>query len=176
VVILLRLPVRLVSVGFLSVLALMISITVITPHAYGFIIIPAPTVSPNPATAGQPFMVYGTISAASVGDSITGFFYVDLSVAHSCGGTLGLISALGPVTLGSSRSYSFTITAPTSSFYPQYYCVVIIDGSSSSFPLTSISVNAAPPIPEYPYGLPLLAIFMLIGYGVIRRKTATKQK
>jgi hypothetical protein len=31
--------------------------------------------------------------------------------------------------------------------------------------------SPAPPIPEYPIGLPILAIFMIIGYGVIRRKT-----
>ena len=30
-------------------------------------------------------------------------------------------------------------------------------------------------VPEYPLGLPLLAIFMIIAYGVIRRRTATKK-
>jgi hypothetical protein len=30
-------------------------------------------------------------------------------------------------------------------------------------------------IPEYPLGLPILAIFMVIGYGLIRRRTSTKQ-
>ena len=29
----------------------------------------------------------------------------------------------------------------------------------------------APPIPEYPYGLPLLALIMIIGYGLVRRRT-----
>ncbi|MGA2626096.1 MAG: hypothetical protein ABSF63_03415 [Candidatus Bathyarchaeia archaeon] len=31
--------------------------------------------------------------------------------------------------------------------------------------------SSTPPIPEYPIGLPILAIFMIIGYGLIRRKT-----
>ncbi len=31
-----------------------------------------------------------------------------------------------------------------------------------------------PPIPEYPWGLGLLAIFMVISYGLIRRRTSTK--
>jgi len=31
-------------------------------------------------------------------------------------------------------------------------------------------------IPEYPLGVAVLAIFMIIAYGVIRRKTITKQK
>lgn len=30
------------------------------------------------------------------------------------------------------------------------------------------------PIPEYPLGLPILAIFMIIAYGVVRRRTHTK--
>ncbi|MGP8070724.1 MAG: hypothetical protein ACLP5V_12620 [Candidatus Bathyarchaeia archaeon] len=33
------------------------------------------------------------------------------------------------------------------------------------------AASAAPPIPEYPYGLPLLAIFTVLAYGVIRRRT-----
>jgi hypothetical protein len=40
----------------------------------------------------------------------------------------------------------------------------------------NLIVDPVPPIPEYPLGLAVLAIFMLIGYGVIRRKTVTKQK
>ncbi len=37
--------------------------------------------------------------------------------------------------------------------------------------LVAVDLQAsAPPIPEYPLGLPILAIFMIIGYGVIRRK------
>ncbi|MGA2628381.1 MAG: hypothetical protein ABSF63_15120 [Candidatus Bathyarchaeia archaeon] len=44
--------------------------------------------------------------------------------------------------------------------------------SSGTFPLT---INSTTPIPEYPLGLPLLAILTVIAYGVIRRKTATKQ-
>jgi hypothetical protein len=35
--------------------------------------------------------------------------------------------------------------------------------------------TTAPPIPEYPLGLPILAIFMLVAYGVIKRKISTKQ-
>ncbi len=38
------------------------------------------------------------------------------------------------------------------------------------------SIQPVAPIPEYPLGLALLAIFMILAYGVIRRKTITKQK
>jgi len=36
--------------------------------------------------------------------------------------------------------------------------------------------SSNPPIPEYPLGLPLLAIFMILAFSVIRRRTVTKQK
>ena len=45
-------------------------------------------------------------------------------------------------------------------------------GANVAFTVTS----ASPPIPEYPVGLAVLAIFMIIAYGVIRRRTITKQK
>ena len=38
------------------------------------------------------------------------------------------------------------------------------------------SIEPIAPIPEYPLGLPILAILILIGYGVIRRKTVAKQR
>jgi hypothetical protein len=37
-------------------------------------------------------------------------------------------------------------------------------------------VTSAASIPEYPFGLAVLAIFMVLGYGVIKRRTLTKQK
>jgi hypothetical protein len=39
-----------------------------------------------------------------------------------------------------------------------------------------VAVALTPPaiVPEYPLGLPLLAIFMVISYGLIRRRTSTK--
>jgi hypothetical protein len=40
----------------------------------------------------------------------------------------------------------------------------------------SLTVLPATVIPEYPLGLSILAILMIIGYTVIRRKTITKQK
>lgn len=33
--------------------------------------------------------------------------------------------------------------------------------------------DPAAPVPEYPLGLPLLAIFTLIAYGIIKRRTQT---
>ncbi|MGA2628096.1 MAG: hypothetical protein ABSF63_13675 [Candidatus Bathyarchaeia archaeon] len=38
-------------------------------------------------------------------------------------------------------------------------------------PTFNLIVDPAPPIPEYPLGLPMLAILTIISYGLIRRKT-----
>ncbi|MGA3108137.1 MAG: hypothetical protein ABSD99_01585 [Candidatus Bathyarchaeia archaeon] len=37
-------------------------------------------------------------------------------------------------------------------------------------PTVTTTTTTSPPIPEYPLGLPILALLMIIGYGVIRRK------
>lgn len=36
-------------------------------------------------------------------------------------------------------------------------------------------VDPVPPIPEYPIGLPILAIFMILGYGLLKRRTGVKK-
>jgi len=77
---------------------------------------------------------------------------------------------LGPATAGSSPfPYTVTLSAGLTS---NSYSAQAEDASLDSFgvcvPFTVMS--AAPPIPEYLYGLPLLAILMLIGYGLVRRR------
>lgn len=42
-------------------------------------------------------------------------------------------------------------------------------------PTFYLIVDPAPAIPEYPLGLPILAIFMLVSYGLIRKRTSTKE-
>jgi hypothetical protein len=37
--------------------------------------------------------------------------------------------------------------------------------------LIAVPLIPVAPIPEYPLGLPILAVFMIIGYGLVRRRT-----
>lgn len=168
-----RLRKRLVSMGFVSVLALLFTVTVLTPHAYavGYTVL----ISPNPVVAGQTMTVSGsTGSAGSSGDHMFLEIDTDLSAAHDCSGTNTIIK-IGPQTLGPSLTFSFTVTL---SVTPGFYCAAVDDVGSSTtftFPISnsdffSVSVMA-PPIPEYPYGLPILAIFTILAYAVIKRKT-----
>ena len=64
------------------------------------------------------------------------------------------------------------VNIPTASLSVGDHCAAISglitdDDTFNQF----FTVTAAPPIPEYPFGLAVLAVFMIIAYGVIRRKT-----
>jgi hypothetical protein len=109
----------------------------------------ATSFSPNPPVAGQPFTI------TSGGGSGVG-----LSVYESCGCNGGCA-----VTAGSSP---LTLTLPTAGQYN------VFDEFDSS--CTSFTVVPAISIPEYPaptYGLPLLVIFMVLAYAVIKRRILT---
>ncbi len=49
-------------------------------------------------------------------------------------------------------------------------CILTMPGPGPEV-LVSATFTPAAPIPEYPLGLPILAIFMMLAYGVIRRRT-----
>jgi hypothetical protein len=49
-----------------------------------------------------------------------------------------------------------------------------VDGFTLNFdPISNATVSQIGSIPEYPLGLPLLAVFMVVGYGLIRRRTSS---
>lgn len=151
----------------------MLTAAVLTPHAYasGFII-PPPTISPNPAVAGQPITVSGSTGGSPANGSPGDDMFLFIFVGPSCATQLG--GAIGPVLLsgGTTHTFSFTTTIST----PGPYCLGVSDSPGGGVSIggsfdESFTVTAASPIPEYPLGIPILAIFMIIAYGVIRRKT-----
>lgn len=81
-------------------------------------------------------------------------------------------SEYSPIPGATSASYTFTTSTSTAvGVWSFELKVTDSDPSIISTPVT-VTVNpAAPPIPEYPLGLPILAIFMIIGYGLVRRRT-----
>ncbi|MGP8069949.1 MAG: hypothetical protein ACLP5V_08670 [Candidatus Bathyarchaeia archaeon] len=48
--------------------------------------------------------------------------------------------------------------------------------TSHDWAMGGVALIPASPIPEYPFGLPILAIFMLVAYGLIRRRTPKPRK
>jgi len=103
------------------------------------------TFNPNPPVDGQPFTI---TSSGGPGTS--------LSLYGSCGcnGNCGEGSGSSP--------YTLTLAAG------QYN---VLDSSDSS--CTSFTVIPAT-VPEYPYGLGLVAIFMILGYAVIKRRAKAR--
>jgi len=95
------------------------------------------------------------------------------TVSWSDAGSVSFSSPTCTITTGTSCSVTVTGTGVGPASVNGAYAG---DGdnkpSSDTFPLT---INAAPPIPEYPYGLAILAIFMTLGYGLIKRRTGTKK-
>lgn len=83
----------------------------------------------------------------------------------------GSVSFSSPTCTLSGTSCSVTVTgtsAGPASVKGSYSGDSDNDPSSGTFPLT---INSTTPIPEYPLGLPLLALLTLIAYGLIRRRT-----
>jgi len=48
------------------------------------------------------------------------------------------------------------------------------DNLRVTYTTPSTTTTTSPPIPEYPFGLVVLAILMIIGYGLVRRRAITK--
>jgi hypothetical protein len=62
--------------------------------------------------------------------------------------------------------YSFTVPGQVAG----PYTVQVATDVSGCFPFTIIQA-ATTPIPEYPLGLPILAVLTILAYGIIRRRT-----
>lgn len=109
------------------------------------------TISPNPPIAGEPFTI--TNSSATSGDIIS--VYTGSGCANS-----NFIPGLGG-SVGPSGSVSLTLSAG------QYSAqgILAVNGC------VNFTVSPAQSVPEYPYGLALVAVLMVLGYAVIKRKT-----
>jgi len=118
------------------------------------------TITPNPVTQGASFSVSGT--GFPVGDSFGVF--VKALISGSCVSS-PLLSQRGVVVAGGT----FGVTFSSTSLHVGTYCVSVHISPIflAGFPLTVIPAQS---IPEYPYGLLILAILMVIGYAVIKRK------
>ena len=72
------------------------------------------------------------------------------------------------------RPFTVSVTADSSFVVGTTYCAYFVDSLSPislGSNIVTFTIQPATPIPEYPYGLAVLAIFMMLAYGVIRRKT-----
>jgi hypothetical protein len=114
------------------------------------------SISPNPPTAGQPFDISGIGSG-------------NILVLFSGSGCSGDGTPLTASPLPADEPYTIT----TSIDSPDQYSVSDT-GNCVDFTVipaaTTTTTTVTTPIPEYPYGLPLLAILTILCYAVIKRR------
>jgi hypothetical protein len=179
---------KLIGITILSILVLTIVGAVSLSPAYAQTM--TLNISPNHALPGQSVTFSGQVTPPATS---TDQIEIDVfSPASSCSATdirfvwlaVNLAPSLTPLanpsiftgTADNVGHYSITVPG---GFPAGQYAAVAYDGTSPySFgvfadcdPFTVSTV-----IPEYPFGLAVLAAFMVIAYGVIRRKTIVKQK
>ncbi len=141
------------TVTMVAVVALTVMLTVGTVYAQDIVL------TPSTVTQGM------SVQASSSGLSGSGTVFV--WATSTCSGTEVL--SVPFVTAGGS----YTVTFSTSTLSVGTHCVSDGDSEPAILTVTTTvtTTTAAPPIPEYPLGLPILAILAVIGYGLIRRRT-----
>jgi hypothetical protein len=171
---------RFIAVAILSILVITIVGAVSLSPAYA----PPPSTitlsaSPNPALPNQALTFSGQVTPAAADNIVV---YVN-SASVSCPDdirfvplALNLVPSFNPAlkftgTADSAGSYSITVPG---GFAAGLYGAIAIDESSSAVSGCD-SFTVSPMIPEYPFGLVVLAAFMIAAYGAIIRKTVTKQ-
>jgi hypothetical protein len=138
----------------------------------------------NPAAEGDVYIYEvsgvttsgaGTGSGSGSGTSIftssvaflSGAFLLGMTeascVAFTAGAGFTRSPGLGTTSCSSGAQYSDPVSSPTT--FPA------TQGQQQTWVEVSVALNPPAPIPEYPLGLPILAILMLFGYGLVRRRT-----
>lgn len=176
---------RFIGITILSILLLTIVGAVSLSPAYAGATITI-NISPNPALPGQSVTFSGQVNPPlTAADNIAVYVH---SGSLTCPDDIRFVPLavnLAPSVTPSTFPSKFTGTADKAGFYSitvaggfaaGLYGVIAVDETASFLGSDCDPFTVAPPIPEYPFGLAILAIFMIIAYGVIRRKTVTKQK
>ena len=154
----------------LSILVFTIVGAVSLSPAYASIPTITLSISPNPALPNQDVTFSGQVSSPhGASDGVAVAFYTGAGcVGDSFNFVPGHADSGGSYSLtqtGGFPSGTYSAQAQDESYTPEVFS-----------PCDPFTVSSAPSIPEYPFGLAILAVFMIIGYGVIKRKTVTKQK
>lgn len=141
-------------VTIITIIAL--TVTLNTSNVYAVATV---SVSPNPINPGTPVTLTGsgypanTLIGSTIFNDNTG----------NCFGTQFVFQ-----TVKTDGTGAFTLAFSTVGLTVGTHCMdAVIDQTVAT---TILTVTSAA-IPEYPLGLPILAIFMILAYGVIRRRT-----
>ncbi len=116
------------------------------------------------STSNANDVILGMVADDFFSDTLTAGSGFSL-IAVQNGGTAAEFKVVS--TTQSGLSVSFTISHQDSESGANW---AMIGDAVQAPAVTSTTTTSAPPIPEYPYGLVLLAILLVIGYGLVRRR------
>jgi hypothetical protein len=125
------------------------------------------TLTPSSVTQGASFQVSGTELPPGDSFSVSVFAYT----SGSCYVSPPLMEQTGFVDSGGNTG---PVTFSSGSLGIGRYCVSL-DVPGVFLEGLFLTVTPAQSIPEYPIGLPILAILMILSYAVIKRKTLIKR-
>jgi hypothetical protein len=169
---------KFIGITILSILLLtIVGATFLSPaHAFPTITL---NISPNPPLPNQPVTFSGQVSSpATSADSMAVYVH---SGSLTCPDDIGFVALAVNLVPSFNPALKFTGTADSSGFYSitvpggfavGQYGAIVIDASAQLSSLCD-PFTVAPPIPEYPVGLAVLALLMVLSYAVIRRRTRT---
>lgn len=120
-------------------------------------------VSPNPAYVGQSVTFSG--DGANSGDSIV----IDALPGTSC----LILPVIASGTAKPSGQYAIVVSTSTVGGVGAYSIFAYDQNTHVLSACVILSIDPVP-IPEYPVGLSLLAVFMIVAYTLIRRRTLTR--
>ena len=154
---------RFLGVGVLFTLGFMIVGAIFIQSAYACTIIGA-TLSSSTITQGTPSVILDGKDPCSRPDDIEVRLY-----SGACPG----VTFISSITVPTVSNYFSGTVISTSSLTPGSYCVQVDDLVD---PVVTLPLTVTPAaIPEYPLGLAVLAVFMILAYGVVRRRTRDNQ-
>lgn len=125
------------------------------------------TLTPDPVTQGTDVVATGSGHITSATGSLFVSTIFVAGLVSSCSGSV-LFRMAASTDAGGNLN---PVTIPTASLPVGTYCVQVsfFPGRKGTQATASLTVNPAS-IPEYPYGIPLLALFMILLYTVIKYK------
>ena len=148
---------RFIAVAALSILVVTVIAATFQP-AYACTIIGA-TLSSSTITPGTPSVTLDGKDPCSRPDDIEVRLY-----SGACPG----VTFISEMTVPTVSNYFSGTVITTSSLTPGSYCVQVDDLVN---PIVTLPLTVTSAIPEYPLGLSILAVFMIVGYGLVRRRT-----
>jgi hypothetical protein len=96
-------------------------------------------------------------------------------VGYAAGGLAAIGSDFTPIANPTAAGAEYKVVSSTQSGLVVPVTLAYSEDSSASWSMFGDAVQAAstppPPIPEYPLGLPILTVLLVLAYSLIKRRT-----